>query len=439
MKRQLNSLDCLSRRQFVERTAKAAFGLSLLPFTDQLIAQNAASGGKTAKHIIYMFMSGGMTHLDTFDPKPGTQNGGSTQGISTGVPGIEISEYLPNLAKNFNDIAVVRSMQQLTADHRGASYWMRTGYSQRATIIHPCLGSWAQRLLGKSHETLPSSVVVGGGGLHPGSGFMGPKYAPLPLGDPTGGLPNSTLAEGVDQKLFETRLDMMNAFNSAFDKKFQNEEVKAYNDFYDNALQLMNSEDLEVFDISKEPQEKRERYGSSRFGQGLLLAKRLVSSGVRFVEIVKGGWDMHNDLWNSIPQQAGEIDQAISTLIEDLKAEGLFEETLLVLTTEFGRTPRINANAGRDHHSACFSAMLAGGPIVGGQVYGASDAEGHRPAENVCPQIDFNATIAKACGMPLDEIVYSPSGRPFLVAGHTLDRKTEEIVPKGKPIDQFFS
>lgn len=268
---------------------------------------------------------------------------------------------------------------------------------------------------------------------------MGPKYAPLPLGDPTGGLPNSTLAEGVDQKLFETRLDMMNAFNSAFDKKFQNEEVKAYNDFYDNALQLMNSEDLEVFDISKEPQEKRDRYGSSRFGQGLLLAKRLVSSGVRFVEIVKGGWDMHNDLWNSIPQQAGEIDQAISTLIEDLKAEGLFEETLLVLTTEFGRTPRINANAGRDHHSACFSAMLAGGPIVGGQVYGASDAEGHRPAENVCPQIDFNATIAKACGMPLDEIVYSPSGRPFLVAGHTLDRKTEEIVPKGKPIDQFFS
>jgi len=439
MKKELNSLDDLSRRAFVERTAKAAFGLSLMPFTDQVMAQNATTVGKPAKHIIYMFMSGGMTHMDTFDPKPGTENGGSTQGISTGVPGVELSEFLPNLAKNFKDIAVVRSMQQLTADHRGASYWMRTGYNRRATIIHPCLGAWGQRLLGKSHEVLPSSVVIGGGGLHPGGGFLGPTYAPLPLGDPNGGLPNSTYAADVDEELFETRYDMMNEFNKAFDSKFQNDEVKAYNEFYDNALNLMSSEDLDVFDLSKEPQEKREKYGDSRFAQGLLLAKRLVSNGIRFVEVVKGGWDMHNDLWTAIPKRAGELDQAISALIEDLKAEGLFEETLLVLTTEFGRTPRINANAGRDHHSACFSAMLAGGPIVGGQVYGASDEKGHAPAENVCPQVDFNATIAKATGMPLDEVIYSPSGRPFLIAGHRKDLATDEIVPRGAPIDQFFS
>ena len=148
---------------------------------------------------------------------------------------------------------------------------------------------------------------------------------------------------------------------------------------------------------------------------------------------------MHNDLWNAIPQRAGELDQAISALIDDLKAEGKFEETLLVLTTEFGRTPRINANAGRDHHSLCFSGMLAGGPIVGGQVYGKSDDKGHAPEENMVEQIDFNATIARACGMPIDEIVYSPSGRPFLIAGHQLDPKTEDIAPRGKPIDQFFS
>ncbi|MDF1862809.1 MAG: DUF1501 domain-containing protein [Verrucomicrobiales bacterium] len=439
MKRLLNSLDSPTRRQFIEKTAKAAFGVSLLPFTDQLLAENATTVGKPAKHIIYMFMSGRMTHLDTFDPKPGTPNGGSTTAIPTGVPGIELGEFLPNLAKNFKDIAVVRSMQQLSADHRGASYWMRTGYSRRATIIHPCLGAWGQRLLGPSHETLPSSVVVGGGGLHPGAGFLGPTFSPLPIGDPQGGLPNSTYAEGVDEKLFETRLDMMNAFNSSFDRKFQHDEVKAYNQFYDNALELMASEDLDVFDVAKEPEEKRSRYGNNRFGQGLLLAKRLISSGVRFVEVVNGGWDMHNELWNSIPQRAGETDQAIAALIEDLKAEGLFEETLLVLTTEFGRTPRINANGGRDHHSACFSAMLAGGPIVGGQVYGASDKEGHGPAENVCPQVDFNATIAKACGMPLDQVIYSPSGRPFLVAGHRKDVKTDEITLRGKPIDQFFS
>ncbi|MEM9015724.1 MAG: DUF1501 domain-containing protein [Verrucomicrobiota bacterium] len=439
MKQLLNSLDGCSRREFVERTAKAVFGLSLMPFTDQVLAQNAATGGKTAKHVIYLFMSGGMTHLDTFDPKPGTTNGGSTQGISTGVPGVELAEYLPNLARNFKDIAVVRSMQQLTADHRGASYWMRTGYSARATIVHPSLGPWAQALLGKSHETLPSSVTIGGGGSHPGAGFLGPTYSPLPLGDAKSGLPNSALAEGVDQKLFDTRLDMMNAFNSAFDRKFENDEVKAYNEFYDNALNLMSSEDIDVFDLNKESAEKREKYGDGRIGQGLLLAKRLISNGIRFVEVVGGGWDMHNDLWSAIPTRAGEMDQAMGALIEDLKAEGLFEETLIGLTTEFGRTPRINANAGRDHHSACFSSMLAGGPIVGGQVYGASDEEGYAPAEDTCPQVDFNATIAKACGMPLDKVIYSPLGRPFLVAGHKKDVSTNNISPRGNPIEAFFS
>lgn len=439
MKEKLQSLDSPTRRQFVEGIAKSAFGVSLLPLTDTLLAQNSPAIAKPAKNIIYMFMSGGMTHMDTFDPKPGTENGGKTNGIKTGIPGVELGEYLPNLAKNFKDIAVVRSMQQLTADHRGASYWMRTGYNRRATIVHPCLGAWAQRLLGKSHEILPSSVVVGGGGLHPGGGFLGPEYSPLPIGDPMGGLPNSSYAEGVDEKLFDTRLDMMNAFNKSFDSKFQNAEVKAYNQFYDNALSLMSSEELDVFDLNQESEEKRSSYGNNRFGQGLLLAKRLIKNGIRFVEVVKGGWDMHNDLWNAIPERAGELDQAIAALIEDLKAEGLFEETLLVLTTEFGRSPRINANAGRDHHSACFSAMLAGGPIVGGQVYGASDKEGHAPAEDVCPQVDFNATIAKACGLPLDEVVHSPSGRPFLIAGHTRDIATDAIVPKGAPIDQLFS
>lgn len=439
MRNPLNSLDCPGRREFVERTAKAAFGLSLLPFTDNLLAQNALPGGKTAKHIIYMFMSGGMTHLDTFDPKPGTDNGGKTAGIPTGVAGIEFSEFLPGLAGHFKDIAVVRSMQQLTADHRGASYWMRTSYSARATIVHPCLGAWGQKLLGKSHETLPSSVVVGGGGLHPGAGFLGPAYAPLPLGDPTAGLPNSTYAPGIDEKAFQSRLDMMNAFNSSFDRKFRNDEVSAYNEFYKDALKLMASEDLDVFDINRESAEKRSRYGENRFGQGLLLAKRLIANGIRFVEVVNGGWDMHNELWNDIPTRAGEMDRAITALIEDLKAEGLFEETLLVLTTEFGRSPRINTNGGRDHHSACFSAMLAGGPIAGGQVYGASDKEGHAPTGDTCPQVDFNATIAKACGLPLDEVVYSPSGRPFLIAGHSQDTATDELVPRGKPIEPFFS
>lgn len=437
MKSHLNSLDQLSRRQFVERTAKAMLGVSLLPGLDTAIAQG--KGGK-AKHIIYMYMSGGMTHLDTFDPKPGTENGGKTGVAKTPVPGIVLGEFLPGLAERFKDIAVVRSLQQRTADHRGASYWMRTSYERRATIVHPCLGAWGQRLLGKMHPTLPDSVLVGDAGGHPGAGYLGPSYAPLPIGDPNAGLPNSAIHTSIDEKTFNRRLDMMETFNRGFGSKFKNEEVAAYNEFYDNSLSLMKSDELEVFDLAKEPQEKRDRYGQNRFGQGLLLAKRLVSKGIRYVEVIKGGWDMHNDLWGgTIQTNAGELDQAISALIDDLKAEGLFEETLLVLTTEFGRTPRINANAGRDHHSLCFSGFLAGGGIVGGQVYGKSDDLGHAPAENMVEQKDFNATIATACGMPIDQVIYSPSGRPFMVAGHKENRDTKEILPEGKPIMQFFS
>ncbi len=437
MKKVFHSLDPLSRRHFVERCAKAAMGVSLMPFADQAIAQSA-SGGK-AKHIIYMYMSGGMTHLDTFDPKPGTEEGGKTDVCKTPVPGIVLSQYLPQLAERFNDIAVVRTLQQRTADHRGASYWMRTSYQARATIKHPCMGPWAQRLLGKMHETLPDSVVIGGGGQHPGAGFLGPTFEPLPLGSAEGGLPNSAINQTIDQSVFGKRLDMMETFNSQFDRKFKNEEVAAYNQFYDNALELMKSSDLEVFDLSKEAQEKREAYGMNQFGQGLLLAKRLVTQGIRYVEVVKGGWDMHNDLWGNIETNAGQLDQAIAALIDDLKAEGKFDETLLVLTTEFGRSPRVNANAGRDHHSLCFSGMLAGGGIRGGQVFGKSDEKGHAPAEDMVEQKDFNATIATAMGMPLDQVIFSPSGRPFMVAGHKEDLATKVLKPEGKPIMPFFS
>lgn len=437
MKAALNALDPLSRRGFVERLAKAAMGVSLMPLADQVLAQQAV-GGK-AKHIIYLYMAGGMTHLDTFDPKPGTEVGGKTEVAKTPVPGIVLAQFLPKLAERMKDIAVVRSLQQRTADHRGASYWMRTSYEVRATIKHPSMGPWAQRLLGKMHPTLPDSVVIGGGGEHPGAGYLGPNFEPLPIGDPESGLQNSAISKTIDEDIFGRRLKMMETFSSDFNRKFQNEEVAAYNQFYDNALELMKSSELEAFDLSKEPQEKRAAYGMNRFGQGLLLAKRLVTRGIRYVEVVKGGWDMHNDLWNNIETNAGELDQAVAMLIDDLKAEGKFDETLIVLTTEFGRTPVVNANAGRDHHSLCFSGMLAGGGIVGGQVYGKSDDRGHAPAEDMVEQKDFNATIATACGMKLDQVIYSPSGRPFMVAGHKEDRETGGLIPEGKPIMQFFS
>lgn len=438
MKDQLKNLDQLSRRRFVASAAKAALGVSILPIG----AGNKlrAAGAGKAEHCIFFYMSGGMTHMETFDPKPGAETGGKTKGIATGVAGVELAEFMPQLAKRFSDIAVVRSMTQKTGDHRGGAYWMRTSYEPRATIIHPSLGPWAQTLLGKKHDTLPDSVVIGGGGEHPGAGFFGPALSPLPIGDPDKGVQNAAPYKGVED-LFDKRLDLMNTFDDSFRRKFQTDEVKAYTQFYEETLKLMKSEDLATFDLSLEEKydEKVQRYGNTRVGKGAMLAKRLVSSGVRFVEVVSGGWDMHNDLWNEIPRTGGELDQALASLIDDLKAEGLFEKTIIAVGTEFGRTPIINANGGRDHHPRAFSTMFAGGGITGGQVYGKTDAKGIAVEENPVEPKDFNATIAHAMGLDLNKVVYAPSGRPFLVAGHTVDPATKGIISEGKPIMQLFS
>ncbi|MEM9282282.1 MAG: DUF1501 domain-containing protein [Verrucomicrobiota bacterium] len=440
MKDQLKNLDQLSRRQFVARTAKTALGVSIIPVADNLQVLKAAGGGK-AEHCIFFYMSGGMTHIDTFDPKPGTETGGNTKGIDTGVAGIQVSEFMPGIAKRFKDVALVRSMTQKTGDHRGGSYWMHTSYGPRATIVHPTMGPWAQKLLGKKHETLPDSVLIGGGGGGPGAGFFGPALSPLPIGDPDKGVQNSRPYNGVDDDLFDKRIDLMNTFDDAFQRKFKTDEVSAYTQFYDETLNLMQSEDLDTFDLSKEPDldNKVRNYGNTRVGKGALLAKRLVKSGIRFVEVRGGGWDMHNNLWSAIPTRAGELDKALSALIDDLKAEGLFDKTLIALGTEFGRTPKINANAGRDHYPRCFSVMFAGGGISGGQVYGKSDKLAMSVEENPVTAGEFNATIAHALGLDLNKVVYSPSGRPFLLAGHTRDPETDEIVTEHHPIMELFS
>ena len=438
MKDYIKQLDQLSRRNFVANAAKTALGVSILP----LGARDAkAAGGGQAEHCIFFYMAGGMTHMDTFDPKPGSETGGKTKGIKTGVAGVELAEFMPEMAKRFSDIAVIRSMTQQTGDHRGGSYWMHTSYQPRATIIHPSMGPWAQKLLGKKHDTLPDSVTIGAGGNHPGAGFFGPAMSPLPIGDPEKGVQNSRPYEGVDDKLFNKRLELMNTFDESFRKKFQTDEVDAYTQFYDETLKLMKSEDLDTFDLSKEEgyQEKVAKYGNSRVGKGAMLANRLVKSGVRFVEVSSGGWDMHNDLWNAIQGTGGSLDKALGALIDDLKAEGLFEKTIIAVGTEFGRTPKINVNGGRDHYPRAFSTMFAGGGISGGQVYGKTDKLAMTVEENPVGPREFNATIAHAMGMDLNEIVYAPSGRPFLIAGHKHDPKTHEIVSEGQPIMELFS
>jgi uncharacterized protein (DUF1501 family) len=256
---------------------------------------------------------------------------------------------------------------------------------------------------------------------------MEAKYAPLPIRNPDSGLQNSGRPRGLDENEYEDRLSMAKRFNKKFQEDFNVKSVRAYSDAYENAIKLMKSQDLAAFDISKEPDAIKASYGDDAFGKGCLLARRLVERDVRFVEVSLGGWDTHQDNFTRVPQRTAILDRAMSALIQDLSSRGLLEETLVVLATEFGRTPKINQNNGRDHYPKAFSCLLAGGGIRGGSVIGRTDAKGANVVSNAVSIPDFNATIAYALGLPQEEIIYSPSGRPFTVAD------------KGKPVTSVFA
>jgi hypothetical protein len=419
------------RRLFLARAARTFLGVSV--FTPLLAKAQLGQPAKaatglerrpTARNVIYLYMSGGMTHVDTFDPKSGDV-AGPGKGIATNVDGVQISQNFASLAKKMDKIALVRSLNTTQGAHEQGNYYMHTSYTMRGTIQHPGLGAWIQRHEGKTNRTLPGSVRIGGGAQGGGAGFMESRFAPLVLGSPTEGVRHSTARVSDDE--FNDRLMLSQQFDEAFHQKYNQKNVRAFRDMYDDALRLMKSEDLKAFDISQEPEPVREAYGKNSFGQGCLLARRLIENDVRFVEVTLGGWDTHVDNFTRVDRMSNNLDQAVSTLLTDLERRGLLEETIVVLATEFGRTPLINDDDGRDHFPTAFSGWMAGGGIKGGTVYGKTCERGEKVIENKVSVPDFNATIAYALGLPLEQVVYSPSKRPFTLAD------------KGKPIMSLFA
>ena len=416
----------LSRRNMMEYAAQTMLGVSVLPLASALGADDKkpataapkATRKGTAKHVIFLCMAGGMTHLDTFDLKPGHPNQGETKGIATSVPGMQFGETLPELAKLANHMAVIRTLTTQTGDHEGGKYLLRTSYKEIASIRHPTLGAWGLKILGRQNPTLPDNVLVNGDQRHPGAGFLEPAFTPVPVADPNAGLQNTVAPKYVTGDSFAKRMELVGKFDSVFRKKYPQKQVDAYSEFYRQADQLMHSEELKAFDLNQEKAEIRDRYGRDRFGQGCLLARRLVEHDVRFIEVMLDGWDMHVDIYQNdkLPTRAGILDKAVAALISDLKEKNLLNQTLIVLGTEFGRSPALNQNGGRDHHPGVFSGFFAGGGIKGGQFYGTSDKEGFRPDKDGVAIADFNATIAFAMGLPLQEEFFSKSGRPFKVA-----------------------
>ncbi|MEM8882482.1 MAG: DUF1501 domain-containing protein [Planctomycetota bacterium] len=432
LKRYFDRFDNPTRRQFVGGAAKGLLGLSTAPLMTSLAKAGESVAipreAATARNVIYLYMAGGMTHLDTFDVKPGASTQGPVEALNTSADGVRISQYFPLLAKHMDKVAVINSMNSNQGAHAQGRYFMHTGYQLRGTIKHPSMGAWLEKMRGRVNGTLPGHVIVGGGGEMATNGFFDASLTPLPIGDPTAGLTNSARVQHVSEERFEHRIHKLERMNKAFREKYDARAVQDYAKVFEEAIRLMDSKDLEAFDVTKESEDVRNAYGTDRFGQGVLLARRLVERGVRFVEVVHGGWDTHSENFERMDELCPPVDRALSALLGDLEARGMLDETLVVLTTEFGRTPDINQDRanGRDHYPQAFSALMAGGGIQGGQKYGKTDEEGRKVIENLVRVEDFNATIAYALGLPLEFKLYSPSGRPFTVAHN------------GKPVKALF-
>lgn len=433
-----NKLDELSRRNFLANTAKTAFGVTLGGacsswFQTAEAAEAMAQANGKAKHVIYLYMAGGMSHIDTFDPKPEapSEYRGPIKAISTNVDGIQLGQHLELTAKHADKMAIVRSMNSTQGAHEQGNYHIHTSYTQRASLTHPALGSWANKLApSAANKTLPSYVTVHTNNRHPGAGFFEPTMGPLPVGDAEKGLQHSKRLKQVTEADFNRQIALRSQLDHDFTQKFQKgqRDVRSYNDLFNSAVDLMNSKDLEAFDLSKEPKEIHALYGSSKFSKGVLLARRLVENGVRFVEVELKGFDWHADNFTQANEKLPILDQAYSALLTDLERTGLLDSTLVVIATEFGRSPKIDNDAGRNHYPKAFSFALAGAGIKGGTVYGKTDNTASSILTPKTSAADFNATIAAAMGLPHNQTLYSPSKRPFQMGGKS-----------GQPIQEILA
>ena len=433
MKDLLRQLDDSSRREFIRYAARAFLGVSLVPIggaATALAAPGETRGKAKAKSIIYLFMQGGMSHVDTFDTKPGRKDiQGPTETIATKADGVRLSGYLPMLALHAPKFAIIRSMSHTQGAHEEGMHKVRTGYEKQPGLTYPALGSWIARLSGREmRDGLPPYLHVGGLGGHPGSGFLEAKFGPVPIEDPNAGLRNTRLVRGESLTGIGKRIALANQLDSAFMAKYGTEEVRAYSDLYNDAAKLIESKALDAFDLRKEPVAARDAYGQDGFGQGVLLARRLVENGAQFVEVDLGGWDTHTNNHTAVQGRAALLDRALSTLLADLDQRGLLKTTLVAVVSEFGRSPELDSSAGRNHHPIAFSTVLAGGGVRGGQVYGATDATGREVIKDKVSVHDFNATIAHLMGVSANTPVTVPGGRALTLAG------ADTSPTKGKPI-----
>lgn len=409
----------VTRRAMLGATGASLLGMQV----SDLLAFAGTSHAAKAEHVILFWNGGGMTHLDTWDPKPGRPTQGEFEPIDTSASGVQISEIFPELSKQMHHAALIRSIAGTQGAHGQATYNLQTSYTSTPNIRHPGIGSVVTHQK-ESLGDLPAYISVSG--RAPRATYLGQKCEAYFVANPGERDPYLAFPEGIAETRGNRRLEVLAKYNREFAGRAPNGKLSATQTAIDDAVRLMRSPALEAFELTKVPTSTLNRYGDTTFGRGALLAKRLVEQGVRFVQVNRGGFDTHTNNFPAVRAHGEVMDPALAALIEDLAASGKLDKTLIVMMSEFGRTPRINQDAGRDHWAACFSVFMAGGGIKGGTVVGASDKDGYRPAERPVQVADVHATICHALGIDHNREVLTPLQRPM------------KLVDNGTPVMELF-
>ncbi len=424
-----------SRREFMHVGLVGGLGLTLADFM-RIKAHGAQKYYDTvegpAKSVIHIYLPGGMAHQESFDPKPFAplEYRGPFKSIKTSIPGVHFSENFKETAKIADKITVCRSMTHGEAAHERGTHNMFTGYKPSPAIKFPSFGAVVSHEYGSRKNLPPYVCVPNVPNEFAGSGYLSSSYGPFGLGsDPAQGgfkVRDLSLPGDISNDRFSKRRSLLDTVDDHFRQVETSDALGAMDKFYNDAYSLISSKEArEAFDMTKESDKVKEKYGKNQAGQRMLLARRLVESGVRFVSLTYGGWDMHQNIEAGFNRQGPELDKAYASLISDLDERGLLDSTLVMMSSEFGRTPKINKDSGRDHYPRVFSVALAGGGITRGQVYGASDAFATAPEENPLSVEDLATTVYDRIGIVADKELMAPGDRPM------------EIVDGGKVIKEL--
>lgn len=407
----MNDKPVFSRRDLLRFSGLSLLGVPTSGWLEALAAR--AADDPTPKSCILLFMDGGMSHVDTFDPKPDNPTC-AFKSIATAIPGVHFAEHLPRLARQAGDLALLRGMSTGEGDHGRGRYFMHTGYRPGVGgVVHPSLGAIVSSQLGRPTDVLPNFVSIDNrnSGRANGAGYVGPMHAPYEMTDPARGVEN--LQPG--RTAFSRRMGLLEEMEDRFVGRVRTSSAEAHQTMYQRTAALVRSPKIRAFDLNQEPVAVREAYGRNYFGDGCLLARRLVEAGVRFVEVGLQGWDTHQDNFNTVRNLSDQLDPAMSALLNDLKVRGLFDSTLVICMSEFGRSPRAEGVDGRGHYARAWTSVLAGAGVRTGQVIGQTDPQGATVVERPISGVDFMATVCRALEIDYTKHFRTSDNRPIRI------------------------